>query len=115
MSDIKLNIDFNKINKEAEDLVTKKVNSEIKDTISNILLDYFATRNGYRLGFKDGIGTKFIRDKIEDLICSEKSTLVIEKMIEEKWEEILKETTIKALQHKANKLVFNNKGIKSNV
>ena len=109
---LSLTFDLTQLQKEVEDEMRNKIKQQIYDKVYAAWRVYFATKDQYVNSFKDGEGTKYINSATEDLLLSEKTADIVKKTVEKDWQNIVEETTRKAMRHRANKMVFNSPEIR---
>lgn len=82
--------------------IQKQVDKQVQKAIDTCLGSQF---NDGKRGTK-GESFSAIEETVNNMICSESSVAMIEKLIVENWPAMLEAATLKALEHKANRLAF---------
>lgn len=85
-----------------DEVLRRQVQSHIQTSITKILTAQFCDgKNGSK-----GISYEALEEFTSSLISSDASITLVEKLIEEHWTRLLTEATLKALEHKANRVAF---------
>lgn len=106
MNRINLQLDFTKLEEEANIKLAEQFKKKYQETINDFIYSFFSHETAIR---KKGIARELLETQCLDLLLNEEQTkTIIKKYAEQNWERILQEATERALRHKANGLAFKN-------
>lgn len=96
-----LNLPFNlELDEEA---IKKRIAAQVEITLTALLKDQFA--DGKKNGYKGPV-YQTLEEFVAQNITSDESVAIMEQIIAEHWPTMLREATLTALQHKANRVAF---------